>query len=68
MRNIVLALIISLFCFGVAGAICKASCDTCSGSGYCHACDGSGKASSGATCYICEGSKKCYVCEGSGDF
>lgn len=68
MRQIILILIFLLFTIPSAGAICSLSCDTCSGSGYCQVCDGSGKASSGGSCYVCSGSTKCYVCEGNGKF
>jgi hypothetical protein len=67
MRHIALTLMFVLFSFASTPAICTLSCDTCSGSGYCQVCDGSGSVS-GGPCYICSGSKKCYVCEGSGEF
>jgi hypothetical protein len=67
MRHIALTLIFLLLSFGSTQAICTANCETCSGSGYCQVCDGSGSVS-GGPCFICEGSTSCYVCEGSGQF
>lgn len=68
MKNLIIILI-----FTVATGLGTAygadlACATCSGSGDCHLCEGSGKTWNGTACIICNGGGKCNVCGGSGKF
>lgn len=65
----VLIVFVLLVCTAVSvPAIQSVACDSCAGSGDCHACEGSGTAPIGGVCFICNGSEDCQTCNGSGEF
>ncbi|MBM3461891.1 MAG: hypothetical protein FJX76_07310 [Armatimonadetes bacterium] len=63
-----IALIMLLVLTLTLGAAWAATCSSCTGSGKCTGCYGTGYLPGyGDECYSCEGSGQCANCEGSGE-